>query len=49
MRALARRAAAMLRQPARRSAPIARLRQMVMARGAAPVRTWDASSENVTS
>lgn len=39
----------MLLLPARRRAPMARLRQVAMARGAEPVRSWEASSANVTS
>ncbi|MFE5096218.1 transposase [Streptomyces sp. NPDC056638] len=35
--------------PARRRAPMARLRQVAMARGAVLVRSWEASSANVTS
>jgi hypothetical protein len=41
---LCRSAAAMLLDPARRSAPTARLRRVAMARGAVPARTWEASS-----
>src|SRR5882757_1634915 len=48
-RALWRRAAAMLLVPARRSAPMARLRQVAMARAALPVRNWEASAAKVTS
>src|SRR5512132_1752954 len=39
----------MLVIPARRSAPVARLRRVAMARGAVPVRTREASSVKVTS
>jgi hypothetical protein len=42
-RALRRSAAAMLRQPRRRRMAMARLRRLAMARGAVPVRTWQAS------
>jgi hypothetical protein len=42
-------AAARLTGPARLSAPIARLRKVAMTCGAVPVRTWEASSEKVTS
>src|SRR6266540_2109266 len=43
-RALRRRAAAMLRSPWACRMPMARLRRLAMARGAVPVRTWQASS-----
>jgi hypothetical protein len=43
-RALRRRAAAMLRWRWARRMPMARLRRLAMARGALPVRTWEASS-----
>ena len=48
-RALRRRPAAMFVVPARRRAPMARLRQVAMARGALPVRSWEASSAKVVS
>ena len=37
----------MLFHPVWRSAPMARLRKVAMARGALPVRIWDRSSSNV--
>lgn len=39
----------MLRMPTRRTAPIARFLQVAIARGAFPVRNWEASSMKVTS
>lgn len=39
----------MLRTPAMRSAPIARFLHVAIARGALPVRSWEASSAKVTS
>lgn len=49
MRALRRRPAAMFLTPPRRMAPMARLRQVAIARGALPVRNWEASSAKVVS
>lgn len=49
LRALCRSAAAMLVAPASRRAPMARLRQVAIARGALPVRSCGASSANVVS
>lgn len=49
LRALCRRAAAMLVAPASRRVPMARLRQVAIARGALPVRSCEASSANVVS
>jgi hypothetical protein len=46
-RALRRRAAAMLRWRRARRIPMARLRRLAVARGAVPVRTWEASSAKV--
>ena len=43
-RPLRRSAAAMLRAPCRRRMPMARFLRLAMARGAVPVRTWEASS-----
>jgi hypothetical protein len=48
-RALWRSAAAMLRQPWRHRMAMARLRRLAMARGAVPVRTFEASSAKVVS
>ena len=49
LQALCRRAAAMLVAPASRRAPMARLPQVAIARGALPVRSCEASSPNVVS
>src|SRR6266508_5885801 len=46
-RALRRGAAAMLRWPCRRRMPMARLRRLTMARGAVPVRSWEAYAARV--
>jgi hypothetical protein len=48
-RAWRRSAAATLTGPARHSTPMARLRRQAMALGAAPVRTWEASSAKESS